>query len=95
MSNISKEADDLGEDNVDLMSIGGAIAAVNAHPVPIRLSTTQVAQVIDDLPHENKAIPAGDQPNSTPANKATETPMLPTKGELKVKNYRLQFQKEL
>ena len=37
MSNISQEADDVGEDNVDLMPIGGAIAAVEAHPVPIRL----------------------------------------------------------
>ena len=89
MSNISQEADDLGEDNVDLMPNGGVIAAVDAHPVPIRLSAMQVAQAIDDLPHENKAMPAGDRPNSTPANKATDTPMLPTKGELKVKNYRL------
>ena len=73
----------LGDDNADLMPIGGTNKMVDVNTVPIKLSTNDVDEAIENLPAENLIKPSppaasSDQVDSTEEMKG-KTPDSPDK----------------
>ena len=56
--------DDLGDDNADLMPIGGANMTVDVNLVPIKLGTNDVDKAIENLPAENWIKPSPPAPST-------------------------------
>ena len=72
LPDVNLDNDDLRDDNVNLMPIGGTNTTVDVNPVPIKLGANDVEQVIVNLPVESHIKPVTPVPSTNSGDQSGE-----------------------